>query len=207
MKPIRSIRWIALAGLGLALSGCITLFPKSIPAQLYRFEVAPPAQPTSAPQTVVSVLRAPTSFAHGAEGDQILTSTGDQVAYISGARWIVPAVNLFDQAESSAFDQYATRVRLAQRGEILNAPMSLRLDVETFEARYADGASAAPTVVIRIHAILIRTADRKVIAASTFTSRKAAEANRVSAIVPAFDAALTDILGQVVAWTDHQADS
>jgi cholesterol transport system auxiliary component len=201
-----SIRWIALAALCLSLGGCVTLFPKSVPAQLYQFNVVPPAQPAT-PGAMVSVLRAPTNFVRGAESDMILTSTGDQMAYIAAARWISPASALFDQAESDAFDGYATRARLARRGEIVSAPVSLRLDVETFEARYLNGPGAAPVVVVKVHAVLIRTADRTILATQTFDSQKPAAENRVGAIVPAFDAALTDVLKQVVSWTDQQMAS
>ena len=211
-KPI--LRWAApgliLAVAAIGLTGCVTLFPKAIPAQLYRFQVAAPETQASAPaaaEPMVSVVRATTSFARGAESDQILTADGDQLAYIAGARWIAPAVSLFDEAESQAFDQSATHVRLARRGEFVNAPVSLRLDVETFEARYADGPKAAPTVTIQVRAILTRVADRKVIAERTFDSRKPASDNRVGPIVSGFDAAITDVLGQVVTWTDAQTTS
>jgi len=199
------LRVLVLGAAALSLSGCVTLFPKQVPAQLYRFGIAAPAEAPAKAEPQISVARANTTFTHGAESDQILTSTGDQVAYVAGARWVAPAVSLFDEAESAAFDQSAIHVRLARRGEMVQAPVGLRLDVETFEARYENGASAAPTVVVRIRAILTHIGDRKVLAAHTFEVSKPAEANRVGAIVTGFDAALTDCLGQVVTWTDAQA--
>lgn len=203
MKYFRSVRWWALAVAGVALSGCVTLFPKVPPAQLYRFEITPSSQPPEATQGAeISVIRAPTTFAHGAAGDQLLTVNGDQVAYIASARWIAPAVSLFDQAESEAFDQSATRLRLARRGEIVNAPLNLRLDVESFETRYLDGPANAPAVVVRIRAILTRSSDHKIVEAQTFESRKPAGQNRVAAIVSAYSAAVTEALGAIVTWTE-----
>jgi len=208
VKPLQSTRWIAIAATSLGLAGCVTLFPKTVPAQLYRFQVAAPnTAPAPDPGAVISISRAPTSFDRGAESDQILTATGDQVAYISGARWVAPAASLFDEAESQAFDQSASRVRLARRGELVNAPVNLRLDVGAFEARYLDGPTAPPTVVVRIRAIITRTADRKVLAVRNFESLKPASDNRVGPIVAGFDAALSDALDQIVSWTDAQAQS
>lgn len=190
--------------LGLGLGGCVTLLPTSQPVQLYRFDVqtaeTPPAGGADA--GAFEVYRATTGFAHGADGDQLLTATGDQVAYIAGARWIAPASQLFDEAESHAFDRSGGPARLARRGEVGHAKVGLRLDVESFEVRYVDGPGAAPTVVVQVRASLDRVADRQVIASQMFESRKKATGNTVSAIVPEFDAALTDVLGQVVAWTN-----
>lgn len=198
----RLLTTLALAGAGLALSACVTIFPKTKPVQMYRFEAATPtaaAAADTAGQTMpIAVGRAPTSFERGAEGDRILTVTGDQVAYIAGGRWVSPAAVLFDAAESQAFDQSQTRLRLDRRGELNLAPVSLRLDVESFEVRYDGGA---PTVVVRVEASLTRTADRKIIAVRAFESRQTPQADRIGAIVTGYDAAVSDVLSQIVTWT------
>jgi cholesterol transport system auxiliary component len=206
MTLSRRLAVCAGLGAGLMLSGCVTLLPKSAPVQLYRFDVAEPGQgdQSAANSTAFWVHRAPTSFARGAEGDQILTITGDQAAYIAGARWVAPAGALFDDAESHAFDRSGGPARLGRRGEAGAAALNLRLDVETFEARYVDGAGAAPTIVVQVRASLDRAADRSPVASRMFESRKKAASNNVSAIVPQFDAALTDALGQIVTWTNTE---
>ncbi|QUD90645.1 membrane integrity-associated transporter subunit PqiC [Phenylobacterium montanum] len=190
--------------MALVLGGCVTLLPKTAPVQLYRFDVAETEQPASAEGPGFWVHRAPTGFARGAEGDQILTMSGNEAAYIAGARWVAPASALFDDAESHAFDRSPGPAHLGRRGEVGAAPLSLRLDVETFEARYLDGAGAAPTVVVRVRASLDRTADRLAVATRLFESRKKAASNNVSAIVPQYEAALTEVMGQVVAWTNTE---
>ena len=191
--------------MALALGGCVTLLPKTEPAQLYRFDVSGGAstQPV-ADAAGFWVYRAPTSFARGADGDQILTLSGDQVAYIAGARWIAPAAVLFDGAESHAFDQSSGAAHLNRRGEVGNGLVNLRLDVGAFEARYLDGAGAPPTVVVQVRASLSRVTDRQPLATRIFESRKKVDSNRVGAIVPGFNAAVTDVLDQVVVWTDTE---
>ena len=202
LSPRRAAALALLAMLGLGISACVTLFPKVKAVQIYRFDVAAGAAATPADGSGFSVFRSPTTFGHGSDTDRILTVAGDQVAYIADARWIAPAAVLFDEAESHAFDQSSGPAHLGRRGEVLNAPVSLRLDVESFEARYLDGDKAAPTVVVRVRASLNRVADHKVLAVRTFESQKKAADNRIAAIVPGFDAALTEVLGQVVSWTD-----
>ena len=209
IRSTLSRRLLTCAGLsaGLALGGCVTLLPKTAPVQLYRFDVAEAGQADQAVanSAAIWVHRAPTSFARGAEGDQILTITGDQAAYIAGARWVAPAGALFDDAESHVFDRSSGPVRLGRRGEVGAAALNLRLDVETFEARYVEGAGSAPTIVVQVRASLDRVADRTPVATRMFESRKKASSNNVGAIVPQFDAALSEVLGQVVDWTNAEA--
>jgi len=201
---IRSAVLIAAAATSLA--GCFSLFPKSTPAQLYTFTVNTPA-PTAEATRRFTVERLATSFAREAEGDQILTTDGDQAAYIAGARWAAPAAELFDKAEIVAFERSEGPVRLLRAGDVGAAALSLRLDVQTFEARYLSGPKAAPTVVVSVHAILVAPESRKVVGDEVFESRRPASDNRVSAIAAAFDDATTDVLSRIVDWTGREGAS
>lgn len=203
MSRSKSLSIAALIGGGVVLSGCVTVFPKTPPAQLYRFDVEADAAaaPTPAGQAF-DVARMSTIFDQAAAGDRILTSTGDQAAYIAGARWVSPAAVLFDEAEAKAFDTAGGPARLLRRG---GAPVSLQLDVQTFEAVYSGASNAAPTVVVRVHGRLVHAGDRQVLGDRIFESRKPASDNRVGAIVQAFDSATSDALGQIVAWAGTTA--
>ena len=200
---MRILRAALAAAAALALAGCFSLFPKSAPAQLYTFQVTTPASGADVSRSF-SVQRLPTGFAREADSDQILTTTGDQAAYIAGARWVAPASQLFDQAETVAFERSAGPVRLLRTGDASAAPLSLRLDVQTFEARYLAGPTAAPTVVVSVHALLVAARTRKVVDDQVFDSQQAAGDNRVGAIVTAFNAATTDVLSRIVEWTARE---
>jgi cholesterol transport system auxiliary component len=195
------LRAALAAVLALALAGCISLFPKTPPAQLYQFGVngAPPAQ--AGPGASFNVQRVLTGFVDVSGGDRIVTVNGNEVAYIANARWATPAANMFDEAETRAFQNADGPARLLRIGDAAAAPISLRLDVQTFEARYENGPKAPPTVVVSLRAVLINTLDRKVLGDEVFVSRQPAADNRVGAIVDAYDAAVTDVLGRVAAWT------
>jgi cholesterol transport system auxiliary component len=194
---------LAAASVSLVLAGCVNVFPKATPAQLYAFgQAAPqPAEPTG-PQ--VNVLRAATVFAPAAAGDRILTANGQEAAYIGGSRWVSPAAVLFDQAELRAFQASSGPARLVQHGELVSAQAQLRLQVETFEARYPGARDKPPTVVVRVRANLSGLGDRTTLLARTFESQQRAGANRVGEIVRSFDVATADVLGQIVAWTNQQ---
>jgi cholesterol transport system auxiliary component len=199
----RSLAAIAAATLSLGLGGCISLFPKSTPAQLYTFGMAMPAtHAANAGAPAFNVMRAVTAFAPEASGDRILTADGQKAAYIAASRWVSPAATLFDAAETRAFDADDGPAKLIRRGEIAGAPAELRLEVQTFEVRYH---GAAPTVVIEVRAVLVGLSNRAVIDTKTFASHQTVSDNRVGEIVQAFDAATIDVLGQIVAWTDGEA--
>jgi cholesterol transport system auxiliary component len=192
--------------LSIGLGGCISVFPKAAPAQLFAFGTEVPAQhAANAGAPPFEVLRAATVFTPAAAGDRILTTDGQQAAYIAANRWVSPAAVLFDQAESRAFDADDGPARLTRRGDIAGAAAELRLEVETFEARYPGDMKAAPTVVVEVRAVLIDLSTRQLIEAKTFTARQTLGDNRVSQIVHGFDAATVDVLSQIVAWTDSHA--
>ena len=196
---------LALAFLAcLALGGCISVFPKSKPAQMYRFDGGPAQADTTLPAPGARVVaRGDMRFQAASSTDRILAVTGADTAYIAGARWISPAPVLFEEALIRAF-QAGGGPRLADGGSTLRATEVLNLNIESFEARYDQGASAAPEVVVQLRAQLLRSSDRSVIADQLITSSQRASDNRVGPIVEAYDAAVHDVLGKLVAWTAQQ---
>lgn len=187
----------------LSLSGCISVFPKTAPAQLYRFQyqAAAPAQPEAGSRT--GVYLATSGFAQEAASDQILTLTGERAAYIAESRWVAPAAVLWEQAVHDAFDATAARVRLVTRGEPGRAPYALRLAVVNFETDYDGGGG--PTVLVRVRATLTRARTREVAGEQIFEARVPAKANRVSAIVAAYDDGVDQVLNAIVRWTEAGA--
>lgn len=199
----RRLTAAALALAALALSGCISLFPKTEPSQLYRFEFAAPESPP-APGASFGVQRLSTGFTRAAAADRILTiGGGGEAAYVAGGRWVSPASVLFDEAVSKAF-QTGGPARLIGRGEVIRADLSLKLDVLAFETVYDQGPKAAPQVVVTVRGVMTLNRDRSLVGDRTFTARIRAGDNRVGAIVPAYNQALTEVLGQVVAWVNSQ---
>lgn len=210
MIKLRPIAAAALLAASLTLGGCITLFPKATPVQLYRFGDTAPVVDANAGATQgapFSLHRTAIIFERAALSDAILTSSGTETAYLAGARWVAPATILFDEEVDRAFHGAGGPAQLVPRGEMRSGGASLKLDVETFEARYSGGKDAAPTVVVRLHALLARVNDGKVMAEKVFDVQKPAEANRIGPIVAAFDAAATDAVGQLVAWTEVEGEA
>jgi len=192
---------LAAIALPLLLGGCISVFPKAKPVQMYRFgdQAAPAAAAPAATAAPVTVLKGPIAFPPASGGDRILTVTGAENAYIGEARWVAPASSLFDEALLKAFDAPGAP-RLVARGEALAAPSALRLDVRAFEARYP-----GPTVHVQVRASLIRAADRTLIGEKMFDAEVPATDNRQTAIVAAFNQAVGQVLAGLRDWTAQTA--
>ena len=194
----RAARLLLAIGCATSLAACITLFPKEKPAQLYRFGDHVTAQAGAGPG--FAVRSAGFEFDRAAAGDAILTVSGDQVAYIGGARWAVAAPLLFEAAVRRGFDAPGGAVRLISAGEAGQAKFVMRLNVNRFEARYDAGPNAAPTIEVGLRAVLTRTADQSLVGAQLFEVKAPASDNSASAIAAAFDHATDDVVGQLVSW-------
>lgn len=200
MNAVMTARRAAVLTLALPLilGGCISVFPKAAPVQMYRFgePAAAPAAPAAPAATApVAVLKGPITFPPASGGDRLLTVTGAENAYIGGARWVAPAASLFDEALLKAFDAPGAP-RLVARGEPLAAASTLRLDVRAFEARYP-----GPVAKVQVRATLIRNADRALIGEKMFDAEVPAADNRQTAIVAAFDQAVGQVLAGLRDWT------
>lgn len=192
---------MACAGLGAALvSGC-ALLSSPDPVQTYRFGASSAAPAATAAPAPVHVALRRIEFPQATEGDKILGVTGTQTAYIKGARWISDARDLYTASLESAFSAQSSRVRLIGMRETATAARALALDVRAFEARYP-APGAAPTVVVTVRARMLALPSRGVSAERVFTVERRATANRVSAIVEAFDSATRDVNAEIVTWAD-----
>lgn len=196
------MRLIPLTAAAAALSlGACALLSTPDPAQLYRFGTTPLPTAGAAVAAPVQVAMRRIDFTEAAAQDRILGITGTEAAYIAGARWVAPAEQLYGDALQATFAAQASRVRLVGRGERTQTSVALDVDVTVFEARYAQ-AGAVPTATVVARARLLDADDRTVAAEQTFTIEQTATANRVSAIVEAFDIGVRDLNSQIVSWTE-----
>lgn len=189
------LRFGALAAAAVTLSGCISLFPEAEPAKLYRFEISAPSEVAA---KTFEVTRGPIAFDRAAASDGILTVTNGSIAYIDTARWAAPAQQIFEEELVRAFQ--AGPARLIGRGEVGKSDWLMRLDVQRFEADYRNGPEGAPTVVVEIKVALTRNVRDGQTFETVLKSEVQASDNRVGAIVPAFNQALTKSLTDLNSW-------
>ncbi len=206
MIPMNRAFAAAIASVAaLGLSACALLSTPD-PVQLYRFGANLDLQSEGlarAGTRPVALRRV--QFPRASSGERILAVTGDQAAYLAGARWVSPADVLFTDALENSFSVRSRQVRLIGRNELTPADLMLELDVRQFEARYDAGQGAAPTVHMVVHARMLQYPERVIAEERTFATTVPAADNRVSAIVAAYSAGTDQITDQIVQWSDTVA--
>lgn len=195
----------AILAVAALLAGCVSVLPAGPAVQLYRFGADVAAPPTrgrapspGAPGLVLSSVTLP----RAAAGDGLLAITGDQAAYLGHARWVSPAAVLMQEAAERAFSTHGG-ARLLRRDAPAGAAGLLSLEVRDFEVRYAT-PGATPVVRVTVHAV-VAGRDGAPVAERTFAADQPAAENRLSVIVPAYDAAVRRVLGEVAGWADGAA--
>ena len=203
--PRLALTLAAVALCAAPIGGCITVFPKSPQTSLYRFESdPPPPRGPTRPAGFTTVALGEQTFRSEEAGDRLAMIEGGRLSYVADARWAAPAELLFIDAVVETFDAQASATRLVRRSALAASPYVLGLQVDRFEAVRPAADSEPPTVVVRFRALLIRTKDRALIGERTFESSIPAKANRLSAIVPAYDAALSTTLTSMASWVDTE---
>ncbi|HEX3918240.1 MAG TPA: ABC-type transport auxiliary lipoprotein family protein [Caulobacteraceae bacterium] len=197
----RATTLLATAGLTLGLAGCITLFPKTPPTPMYRFEATVPAMPASA--APFTVRASAIDFDSAASDDSIMTSNGDTVAYIGDARWVAPASDLFTAAVAHGFEAAGGSAHLVGPGAPGKDAFMLQMQVTRFEAVYESGPTAPPTVMVHLHARLLHEKDLSPAGDRDFDAAIPASDNKLSAIVPAYDQAVSKVVTGLVAWVNQ----
>ena len=191
------------AALALAMGGCALLSTPD-PVQLYRFGPLDGGYVGERSMETVQVSLRRIEFPDSVSGQRILAVTGNEAAYLAGARWVADAEELYAQSLEMAFSSERSGVRLIGGRELTRADAGLDVDITTFETRYAT-PGAAPTVVISARARVLAMPERTVVSEQVFSVSRPAGDNRVGAIVSAYDAATQDLNRQIVAWVGANA--
>ena len=194
---------MAVVASGLALSAC-TVLKTPDPVQTYRFGTTPAFGETSAQGSVPSC--SPTGvnlrrveFNAASRGDRLLAATGNETAYISGARWVGQASTLFEDALQDGFASGAPCLRVTS-GPLTRNALSLSVDVRRFETVYAT-RGAAPEVKMSVSVQLLRRDDRAIIKDARFDVTQPVDTNRVTSIVSAYNLATAETIRNIVEWT------
>jgi cholesterol transport system auxiliary component len=199
-------RLLGYAGLGtliLPISGCVTVLPKADPIQLYSFDfnpelVAPAAQDFAG--DVTAILLSPIAFSAEAGGDRLISRENYELSYIGGARWSVPATDLFKQAVINGFSSQARKVRLETRGGVM-AIYRLDITVSRFEVGYTKHKAS---VLIAGEARLIRLKDKATVATTALSRTLIIPKNKVSNIVEGYEKGASEIIAELVLFCESQ---
>jgi cholesterol transport system auxiliary component len=200
--PSRSLLWPALAAL-IALPGCVSGLNSKIPAQQsYVLQSAPlPTQAASLPgqrasAASVEVLRP--SAAPGLEREAIaVMRAGRRLDFYTDGRWAARAPAMLQALVIDSLRSAGRFTAVQSDAEPFAAQYVLSLELQHFEAVYDHGGP--PTIRVALVATLGRSSDRLAIASFTAHSEVQADADRMQAVIGAFDQATGQALAQLAA--------
>jgi cholesterol transport system auxiliary component len=200
----------ALFGLALGLSACVTVFERPDDVKLYQFSAAPAMNAPSISETQkadrpdkLAVSLGDITFPRAAAGDRLLTVEGQQVSYIAKSRWSAPSETLYQGALVTAFARQSEAVDLVNAASPRRSQYRLTLAVQDFAVHYQD-KGRGQNVVVRLQADLVRLKDRSVVLNQTFEAVVPASANRVSALVEAYEKAVQTVNADLIRAVDNK---
>jgi cholesterol transport system auxiliary component len=182
----------------LLLAGCGGLKSNLPIAQVYVLRPTWPA-PTSvatAPAGSVQVTL-PLAAAGLATESIVVLRSGERLDYYRGARWAGAAPGMLQTLAIDALRGTNRFVMVESDAGPFASEYVLSLELRHFEAEYA--GPGPPTAHVELICTFGKRASRDVIVSFTAQSRVAAEADRLQAVVAAFERATADALTQMAA--------
>jgi cholesterol transport system auxiliary component len=182
------------------MTGCFGGLSSKLPAQqryVLQPKLAPPAE-AGLPATVASikVLRPIAAPGLGGEGIAVMRS-GSRLDFYSNAGWAVDAPTVLQSLIIESLRRAGRFTTVESDSGPFAAQYLLSLDLEHFEADYS--GDGPPTVQVAIVCSLGRRSDRSVLVSFTATSAVRADADRMQAVMSAFEQATSQALAQVAA--------
>ena len=200
----RAVTVLVAASAAMALGGCVSVFPQAKPVQLYQLSPEVEAAPAAAAgrPAAVNIRLETVRFQQAAAGDRLLTVHDGEAAYVGGARWVSPAEILFEEGLTRAFAEHATSVRLVPHSAMTGTAYGLSVDMDRFQVSMEGGT---PNVETALRARLIRFPEQTIAGEWRIDVSRKADANRVTSIVRAYNAALGAALTTLVEETEDAA--
>lgn len=176
-------------GLGLILGGCA-----AGPVETFDLSALETVKLQRAPRGQL-IIAEPVASAP-LDGDRVVVRPSpEQVATLKGAQWRERLPRLVQTKLVQSFENGRFLRAVARAESRLVADVTLQIELRRFELDVARGEA-----VVEIAAKLVNEGSGRIRAADVFVARVTASSEASSA-VPALDAALRDVMEQLVPWT------
>lgn len=181
-----SARLTALLAMTTVLGGCAGgLKSDAPPAQAYVLAAAPAERSASVLDARLQIARP--GVQPGLETDRIALVRADRrLDYYAASRWAGPLPEVMEALAVETFRAAGGLIAVQEDGSPFTPDYVLHMAIGHFEAHYAS-ADAAPQVRVTLDCTLGRRADRVAVAHFVADGISQAEANRMGAIVAAFE--------------------
>lgn len=184
--------------LAMLTGGCGALFHTDTPAdQTYILRAAASPQEAVASRKNGPSLRiGRTLSAPGLDADRILLVREDhRMDYFSASRWVAPIPQMLEDLAAQTLRSSGVWSSVHDSQGAFPTDYFLQLDIRRFEADYTEGAE--PKVHVVVNCTLGRRTDRELLSSFVAEGSAAAGANRLGAVVAAFESATQSALGTI----------
>jgi len=197
------IGWVSCVTL--VLAGCGGLFHSDArPEQVYILRAAPvPAGTATMPVAASLRVTQPTANP-GLDSSQIVLVQSDRrMSFFLESRWAAPAPRLIEMLAVEKLRGSGAWQSVADSTSSFPSDYVLVVTIRRFEADYTGSGDAAPEVHVVLDCIVGKREGREVIANFLAEGAAKASANRMGAVVPAFEAATNAALDVMAARTEE----
>lgn len=197
MTPLRHACQIAALTL---LAGCGALTKAAVPLDAYTLT---PLAFDAADQSAGGHLVVELPTASGAlASDRILVQpTRLQAEYLPKARWIDPAPVLVQNLLVASLQNTGAFGRVGRDGAGLTPDYVLLVELGALQAEVPPAGGSAVQVHVALTVTLVSEQDRRLIATRRFDQMATAASTDTPDLIPAFDAAMRQVLTGAVDWT------
>lgn len=197
--PVCLARRLAALLLALPLSACTgSLFKTNVaPPTLYLLSAGGLDASVTPPALNADLAILKPRVRAGLDTDRIAAVYPDRhLDYFADARWSGPLDEVIQDLVVQVFHSRAGMRNVSGDVSAFSSAYWLELTVIDFDAEYSD-AGGAPTVRVHLQARIGSSAERRIIARFEAEAVKSAKANRMTAIVAAYNDAANDALMQL----------
>jgi cholesterol transport system auxiliary component len=193
------MRWLVFAVL-LTLAACGSLLPSQGPApDLYTLSPATRFAEDLKRASWQLMIEEPTAVG-GVDSNRIAVQpTPNEVRYFGEVRWVERAPRMVQGLLVESFERSRAVAGVERYTVTLKADYLLKVEIRDFQAELF--GEQAPTVHVRLTAKLLRVGKQDILWTRDFEARAAAGNVTASNVVAAFDAALGQVMADIVAAT------
>lgn len=194
------LRRFVVALLAVLPASCVSLLPDAgAPPKLYTLTPASDFPPTPSRVSSQILVDEPVSPASLDTERIALARSPTSVDYFAAADWTDRAPIMVQSLLVQSFENSGRLTAIGRESLSLRADYILRIELRHFEADYA--LRQTPSAFIQVGVKLVKMPDRVIVAQRTIETRVPARENQMPAIIDAFDAALHQVMQQIVDWT------
>ena len=195
------MRKLGALWLALGLCGCALITPPGPPPTTFDLQPSAGAVADGARRAGATVIVAEPTALSALNSERIVARPSPtQITYFGGAQWSDRLPALVQTRTIHALENAAWLRSVGRPSDALTADYRLMSDIRAFGVE----VGAAPTASVEIAVKLVNDRTGRIVAARVFRAAVPAAAKDAAAGVAALDAALGQVLAEMVAWASHE---